>query len=109
MSGFWSITLYDKDGFPSVNALNRNAIGDRDALIVDADRSLDLYFQHESPGADKEANWLPAPIGDFNLTMRSDAPKWGRNLDGRWSPPPIQRLESIRMSGVSGDVRAERR
>jgi hypothetical protein len=89
-SAFWSITLYDKDGFPSSNALNRNAIGDRDMLTVNADGSIDLYFQHESPGADKEANWLPAPIGDFNLTMRVYAPKH-EVLDGRWAPPSIKR------------------
>jgi hypothetical protein len=92
VSAFWSVTLYDKDGFPSANALNRNAIGDRDALTVNADGSLDLYFQHEPPGANKEANWLPAPIGDFNLTMRLYAPKL-EILDGRWAPPPIQRLQ----------------
>jgi hypothetical protein len=84
--------LYDKDGFPSANALNRNAIGDRDALTVNVDGSLDLYFQHESPGADKEANWLPAPTGDFNLTMRVYVPKL-EILDGRWAPPPIKRLQ----------------
>jgi hypothetical protein len=92
VSAFWSITLYDKDGFPSANALNRNALGDRDALIVNADGSLDLYFQHESPGADKESNWLPAPIGDFNLTMRLYAPK-PEILDGRWASPSIKRLQ----------------
>jgi hypothetical protein len=92
VSAFWSVTLYDKDGFPTANALHRNAIGDRDALTVNADGSLDLYIQNESPGADKEANWLPAPIGDFNLTMRLYAPKL-EVLDGRWAPPPIKRLQ----------------
>jgi hypothetical protein len=92
VSAFWSITLYDKDGFPSANALNRNAIGDRDALTVNADGSLDLYFQHGSPGADKDSNWLPAPIGDFNLTMRLYAPKL-EILDGRWAPPAINRVQ----------------
>jgi hypothetical protein len=92
VSAFWSVTLYDRDGFPSANALNRNAIGDRDALTVNADGSLSLYFQHESPGADKEANWLPAPIGDFNLTMRLYAPR-PEVLDGRWAPPSVKRLQ----------------
>ncbi len=88
---FWSVTLYDKDGFPTANALNRNAIGDRDALKFNADGSLDLYFQNESPGADKESNWLPAPTGAFNLTMRLYAPK-PEVLDGRWAPPAIRRV-----------------
>ena len=92
VSAFWSVTLYDKDGFPTANALNRNAIGDRDALTFNADGSLDLYFQDESPGKDKEPNWLPAPTGDFNLTMRMYAPKL-EVLDGRWAPPPVKKVQ----------------
>src|SRR5262249_39034964 len=57
---FWSVTLYDKDGFQAPNAINRFAIGDRDKLNFNADGSLDLYIQNASPGADKEVNWLPA-------------------------------------------------
>jgi hypothetical protein len=91
VAAFWSITLYDKDGFPTANVLNRNAIGDRDGLKSNADGSIELYFQHESPGKDKESNWLPAPIGDFNLTMRLYAPKF-EALDGRWTPPAINRV-----------------
>ena len=50
--------------------------------------SLDLYFQNNSPGADKEANWLPAPKGPYNLTMRLYAPKPDA-LTGKWNPPPV--------------------
>jgi hypothetical protein len=92
VSAFWSITLYDKDGFPTANALNRNAIGDRDALKFNADGSVDLYFQNISPGADKEPNWLPAPTGDFNLTMRLYAPKL-EVLDGSWAPPAVKSVQ----------------
>ena len=88
---FWSVTLYDKDGFPTANDLKRNAIGDRDGLKFNADGSLDLYVQHASPGAEKASNWLPAPAGDFNLTMRVYSPK-GEVTDGRWAPPAVQRL-----------------
>jgi hypothetical protein len=52
------------------------------------DGSLDLYFQNDSPGKDNEANWLPAPNGSFNLTMRLYAPKPAA-FTGRWNPPPI--------------------
>lgn len=89
---FWSVTLYDKDGFPSPNDLKRNAIGDRDALKFNTDGSLDLYFQHTSPGADKESNWLPAPAGDFNLTMRVYSPN-PEVIDGRWAPPAVKKVE----------------
>ena len=56
---FWSITLYDKDGFQVANSLNRFAISGWMQLKFNGDGSLDLYFQNESPGADMEANWLP--------------------------------------------------
>jgi hypothetical protein len=91
VGAFWSITLYDKDGFPTVNAQKRNAIGDRNELKYNADGSLDLYFQSESPGKDKESNWLPAPTGGFNLTMRLYAPK-SEVLTGIWNPPPVRKL-----------------
>jgi hypothetical protein len=92
VGAFWSITLYDKDGFPSANALNRNAIGDRDELKFNADGSLDLYFQNEPPGKDRESNWLPAPTEAFNLTMRLYAPKL-EIRDGRWAPPAITKVQ----------------
>jgi hypothetical protein len=90
VEAFWSVTLYDKDGFSTANALRRYAIGDRDDLKYNADGSLDIYCQNDSPGKDRESNWLPAPIGDFNLCMRLYAPK-PEVVDGRWVPPAVKR------------------
>jgi hypothetical protein len=88
---FWSVTLYDMDGFPVANALGRHARGDRDALRSNTDGSLDLWIAADAPGADRDANWLPAPKGPFNLTMRIYAPRAGA-LDGTWTPPPVRRV-----------------
>lgn len=90
-SAFWSVTMYDAEGFQVANPINRFAIGDRDALKYNADGSLDLYIQSANPGADKESNWLPAPkSGVLGVTMRLYAPK-AEALDGRWNPPPIKK------------------
>lgn len=92
VGAFWSITMYDAEGFQVANKLNRFAIGDRDELKYNADGSLDIYIQSESPGAEKESNWLPAPAkGDLGVTMRLYAPKI-EALDGRWSPPAVKRV-----------------
>jgi hypothetical protein len=87
VGAFWSVTMYDAEGFQVANELDRFAIGDRDTLKYNADGSLDIYMQHESPGADKESNWLPSPAsGTLGVTMRLYAPK-APALDGRWEPP----------------------
>jgi hypothetical protein len=93
VNAFWSITLYDQDGFQVGNALNRFAVSSWMPFKHNADGSLDLYFQNESPGKDKEANWLPAPKGAFNLTMRLYAPK-SDALTGKWNPPPIVKTQA---------------
>ena len=77
VNAFWSVTLYDPQGFQVANPLNRFAVSSWMPFKYNSDGSLDLYFQNESPGADKEANWLPAPKGPYNLTMRLYAPKGG--------------------------------
>jgi len=92
VNAFWSITLYDRDGFQVGNELNRFAISSYMPLQTNADGSLDLYFQNESPGKDKEVNWLPAPKGAFNLTMRLYSPKPDA-LTGEWSPPVVKRAQ----------------
>jgi len=89
-NAFWSVTLYDSEGFQIANSLNRFNLAGWMPLKSNADGSLDLYFQNESPGADKEANWLPAPKGAFNLLMRLYAPK-SEALTGKWNPPPVKR------------------
>jgi hypothetical protein len=89
---FWSVTMYDAQGFQVANELNRFAIGDRDPLSYNADGSLDLYMQHTNPGPQRESNWLPAPLGPLGVTMRLYAPK-REVLDGRWHPPPVQKTQ----------------
>jgi hypothetical protein len=93
VDAFWSITLYDQEGYQVANSLNRFAVSSWMPFEYNPDGSLDLYFQHESPGADKEANWLPAPTGPFNLTMRLYAPK-SEALTGKWNPPPVTHLQA---------------
>ena len=94
VDAFWSITLYDNEGFQVANELNRFAVSSWMPFKFNSDGSLDLYFQNESPGQDKEANWLPAPKGPFNLTMRLYAPK-SAALTGKWSPPPVVKATGL--------------
>jgi len=94
VNAFWSITLYDQDGFQVANSLNRFAVSSWMPFQYSPDGSLDLYFQNESPGAEKEANWLPAPKGPFNLCMRLYAPK-SEALTGKWNPPPVMRVQEV--------------
>ena len=93
-NAFWSVTLYDLQGFQVPNLLNRFAVSSWMPFRYNADGSLDLYFQNQSPSPDKEANWLPAPKGPFNLTMRLYAPK-PEALTGKWSPPPVTRVQEV--------------
>jgi hypothetical protein len=94
VSAFWSITLYDADGFQVGNSLNRFAVSSWMPFKYNADGSLDLYLQNESPGKDKEANWLPAPKAPFNLLMRMYAPK-SEALIGKWNPPPVTKVQGL--------------
>ena len=99
VNAFWSVTLYDSDGFQVGNSLNRFAISSWMPFKYNADGSLDLYFQNESPGKDKEANWLPAPKAPFNLLMRMYAPK-SEALTGRWNPPPVTATGTLGTIGL---------
>ncbi len=87
---FWSLTMYDADHYFVDNPLDRYAIGDRDQLAFGADGSLELLLQHDSPGAERESNWLPAPDGPFNLILRIYWPDEAV-IDAGWAPPPIEK------------------
>lgn len=92
VGAFWSITMYNSKQFFVANPMDRYAIGDRDKLKFAADGSLTLYIQNESPGKDKESNWLPAPKEEFNLFMRLYWPKKAI-IDGTWMPPAVKKSE----------------
>lgn len=94
VDAFWSITLYDKEGFQVANMLDRFAVSSWMPLKADPDGTLTLYIQNENPGPGREANWLPAPKGDFNLTMRLYAPK-SLALTGKWNPPGVMKVEPV--------------
>jgi len=94
VDGFWSLTMYDKDYFFVPNPINRYTVSSRNKFKTNADGSVDVYVQRESPGKDKEANWLPAPEGDFVLMMRLYGPKEKSPsiLDGTWKPPEVKQV-----------------
>ncbi len=94
VKAFWSITLYDPEGFQVANSLNRFAVSSWMPFEYNADGSLDIYFQNKSPGKGKEANWLPAPAGPFNLTMRLYGPEM-EALTGKWNPPPVTMIPAL--------------
>src|SRR5262249_18338272 len=78
VDAFWSVTMYSTvpDRFLVANPINRYSIGDRTrGLHYAPDGALDLYLQHESPGKENEANWLPAPAGEFSLIFRAFLPR----------------------------------
>jgi hypothetical protein len=93
-SDFWSITMYRGDTLTlAANPIKRYSIGDRTPGVTFADDgSLTLYIQMDSPGKDKESNWLPTPPGEFNLMCRVYGPKPAM-LDGKYKLPPVNRVE----------------
>ena len=94
VGGFWSLTMYDGAYFFVNNPLNRYSISARQALKSNPDGSTDLYIQNESPGKDKESNWLPAPPGDFILMLRLYWPneKNPSILNGSWKIPAVKKV-----------------
>jgi hypothetical protein len=89
VNGFWSLTMYDAQYFFVANPLNRYTLSQRNKLKANADGSIDLYIQKDSPGKDKESNWLPAPAGRFILMLRFYWPKEAI-IDGVWKPPAVR-------------------
>lgn len=95
VKGFWSLTMYDEHNFLAANSLNRYTLSQRDKFVTNPDGSVDLYFQADSPGKAKEANWLPAPKAKFGVMLRlywpTDTPP--SILDDTWKPPAIKLVQ----------------
>lgn len=87
----WSVSQY-KGNFYEPNVLNRYAIAPWMPLKFNKDGSLDIYLQVDSPGKNKEANWLPTPPGAFNITIRNYWPK-EEALNGTHKNPPIKKVQ----------------
>jgi hypothetical protein len=92
VNDFWSLTMYNNASYLADNPIDRYSIGDRSpGLKYNEDGSLDIYIQHDSPGPDKESNWLPAPESEFNLTLRLYNPQESV-LNGEYQYPPVERV-----------------
>ena len=95
VNAFWSITMYmiDQGWWFVPNKLSKFTVSPRNNLKANPDGSITLYFQMDSPGKDKEANWLPAPEGEFIPMLRMYWPKDKAPsiLDGTWTPPKVEK------------------
>ena len=86
----WSVSMYDADGYYVPNPIDRYNVAPWMPLQYHPDDSLDIYIQADSPGADKESNWLPAPAdGPFSVTVRIYWPT-ETVLDGSYRLPPVR-------------------
>ncbi len=95
VNAFWSLTMYDAESFLAANPIHRYNIAGWMPLKYNPDGSLDVYIQHDSPDKQKESNWLPAPAGAFNVTLRMYWPKEAA-LDGSWKAPAIEKVQAAR-------------
>jgi hypothetical protein len=94
--GFWSLTMYNDQYFFVANPLNRYTVSSRSKFKHNKDGSVDVYIQNESPGKDKEANWLPAPKDKFILCLRlywPYEPPHVSIIDGSWKPPAVKKVQ----------------
>lgn len=95
INAFWSLTMYDQpQSLLVANPINRYLLNSPmlPQFVKDADGGLTLIIQNESPGKDKEANWLPAPKGPFSMIMRLYWPK-DEAVSGKWTAPPLQQVK----------------
>jgi len=93
VNAFWSVTMYTlPESLLNANPINRYLINSPmlPDLVKDADGGITLSIQHDSPGADQEANWLPAPASPFQVVMRLYWPK-PEAVDATWTAPPLER------------------
>ncbi|WP_208642938.1 DUF1254 domain-containing protein [Rahnella woolbedingensis] len=92
VDGFWSLTMYDPQHFFAKNDIERYSVGTKNlkGMKYNEDGSLTIYVQHDSPGKEKEANWLPAPKSDFEMTIRTYWPK-PEVLNQTWTPPVVEK------------------
>ncbi|WP_244521317.1 DUF1254 domain-containing protein [Bauldia litoralis] len=94
VNAFWSLTMYELPASLLVaNPIDRYLLNSTmlSQFVKDADGGVTFYFQNESPGKDKEANWLPAPKGPFWIINRLYWPKEAA-LDGKWKAPTAERV-----------------
>ena len=95
VNAFWSLTMYElPESLLVKNPINRYLLNSPmlDDFVRDDDGGITLYLQHDSPGKDKEANWLPAPKGPFSAVMRLYWPK-AEALDGTWNMPKVKKAD----------------
>lgn len=92
VKAFWSVTMYNMQYNLVANPINRYSLGDHSGMKTDKDGSLTIYVQKDSPGADKQANWLPAPEGEFFFYIRAYLP--GEALVNQtWQPPSVVKVK----------------
>ncbi len=87
VDAFWSLALYDQNGYFIDNPIKRYSVSDRDQLELNDDGSLTIQIQHDAPT--DTTNWLPSPQGEFQLTLRLYLPK-DQFIRGLWSPPAVE-------------------
>ncbi len=91
VKGFWSLTLYNAEHFFYPNPQGVYSLGTKNKdLKYNDDGSLTFYIQHESPGKDRESNWLPAPADVFSVYLRAYWPEEAV-YTLKWTPPAVEK------------------